>query len=89
VHERLPVGGWPVVLHGIGGVGKTQLAIEYTYRFAADYDIAWWITAEQDGLIGEQFAALSAELGCVQVGSSSDAVRHACLPSCGRASVGC
>ena len=50
-------------LEGMGGVGKTQLAIEYAHQFAGTYDLAWWVNAEQAGLIGEQFAALGAELG--------------------------
>ncbi len=29
----------PHSLQGLSGIGKTQLAIEYAYRFAADYDI--------------------------------------------------
>ena len=56
VRERLLAGDRAVVqaLHGMGGVGKTQLAAEYAHRFAEAYDLAWWIDAEQGKLIGDQ-----------------------------------
>ena len=65
VREQLLAGDKAVVqaLHGMGGVGKTQLAAEYAHRFAGTYDLAWWINAEQGGLIGDQVAALGACAG--------------------------
>ncbi|MFE2067022.1 FxSxx-COOH system tetratricopeptide repeat protein [Streptomyces sp. NPDC059467] len=50
-------------LYGLGGVGKTQIALEYTYRFAADYDVVWWIPAEQSELIVSALADLAPRLG--------------------------
>jgi len=43
VRARLLAGDKTVVqaLHGMGGVGKTQLAAEYAHRFAGSYDMAW------------------------------------------------
>ena len=81
VRETLLSGDRAVVqaLHGMGGVGKTQLAIEYAYRFAGAYDMAWWVNAEQGGLIGEQFAALGSALGCIPAGAGIEAVRFAVL----------
>jgi tetratricopeptide (TPR) repeat protein len=47
IEARLVGEPWqPLVLFGLGGVGKTQLAVEYFHRHAAAYELVWWITAE-------------------------------------------
>ena len=81
VRERLLAGDRAVVqaLRGMGGIGKTQLAIEYAHRFAGSYDVAWWVNSEQGGLIGDQVAALGAALGCVQAGAGIEVVRAVVL----------
>ncbi len=60
----------PEAIHGMGGVGKTQLAIEYAYRHQSEYDIVWWIPAERPGQIGQALVELAQRLGLV---SSSEA----------------
>lgn len=81
LRERLLAGERAVVqaLRGMGGVGKTQLAVEYAHRFAAHYGLVWWINCEQAGLIGDQAAALGLALGCVPPGADAEAVRLAVL----------
>jgi NB-ARC domain len=82
IRDALLAGDRTVVqaLQGMGGVGKTQLAVEYAHRFADSYDLVWWINADQAGLIGNQFAELGENLGCVEPGTGlTDAARQQTL----------
>ncbi len=38
--------GTKAAVHGMGGVGKTQLALQYCQRFIGDYAGIWWLQAE-------------------------------------------
>jgi hypothetical protein len=49
LHEELGSGKPAAVtqaLAGLGGIGKTQLALEYSYRYGNEYGVLWWIRAE-------------------------------------------
>ncbi|WP_030205197.1 FxSxx-COOH system tetratricopeptide repeat protein [Streptomyces sp. NRRL S-87] len=53
----------PQTLYGLGGVGKTQVALEYVHRFMADYDLVWWISSEQTDDVVAGLAELAVRLG--------------------------
>lgn len=53
----------PEALQGMGGVGKSQTVIEYIYRHSGEYDVIWWIPAEQMSQINASFIELAKRLG--------------------------
>jgi tetratricopeptide (TPR) repeat protein len=70
LRKRVTIGATALVphaLHGLGGVGKTQLAIEYAHRYASDYQVIWWIRADQTALVRSSLAGLAQRLGIAGV----------------------
>ena len=56
-----------VALCGLGGVGKTSVAMEYAYRHLANVGVAWQFPAEDPAVLVPAFAELAAQLGVREV----------------------
>lgn len=55
--------GGVAALHGMGGIGKTQLARAYAHRYRQHYQLGWWIPAETEVTVLTALAELAARLG--------------------------
>ncbi|KAL9036049.1 MAG: hypothetical protein Q9180_004523 [Flavoplaca navasiana] len=51
------------VVHGLGGVGKTETALEFTYIYRSDYDAVFWLPAERVPDLENEFAQIAITLG--------------------------
>jgi hypothetical protein len=66
-------------LHGLGGVGKTQLAIEYAYRYASHFDVVYWLRANDWTTLVTSYVNMSSDdrlhaLGCPKFQEGQDNV---------------
>jgi hypothetical protein len=74
---------WPrvVALCGLGGAGKTSVAVEYAHRHLAEAGLAWQFRAEDPTVLTDDFARLAAQLGARELLDARDPVAsvHAVL----------
>ncbi|WP_405967836.1 FxSxx-COOH system tetratricopeptide repeat protein [Streptomyces sp. NBC_00015] len=56
-------GAGVVTFYGMSGMGKTQLAVEYVYRFGTEYDVVWWVDAATRVTCRRSMAELAPKLG--------------------------
>jgi tetratricopeptide (TPR) repeat protein len=56
--ERGAVAVTQHALCGLGGVGKTQIAVEYAHRYASGYDAVLWVRADTSQTVRADMAAI-------------------------------
>lgn len=50
------------VISGLGGIGKTQTALEFAYRYTDEYDAVLWVRASSRETLNADFASLAKTL---------------------------
>ena len=59
-------------LCGMGGIGKTQIAVEYAYSRMSKYDAIFFITADGKTVLSEEFARVAVQLGLEDQSEAND-----------------
>jgi len=52
----------PQAITGLGGIGKTQIAVEYAYRFHQDYQVVLWARAETTETLTSSYVTIASLL---------------------------
>jgi len=56
-------------IYGPGGMGKTQVAVEFVHRHRSDFDVVLWAHADDASKLAQDFSAIALRLGLVAEGS--------------------
>ena len=48
-----------VVIHGLGGIGKTQLAVAYAKRYRDKYSAVFWLNIKDEDSLKQSFASVA------------------------------
>ena len=75
-------------LCGLGGVGKTQAALDFVFEYMNDFQAVLWASADTRGKLLESFAGFAVEMGLINEGDSNRTGRdvlkkwfdEACMP---------
>lgn len=68
-----------VALQGMGGVGKTQMALEYAYRYRVAYDVVAWLNADTEESLQGSLRDLGGRLNLQSEQSGPDYARAVLL----------
>ncbi|MFD8751898.1 tetratricopeptide repeat protein [Kitasatospora sp. NPDC059577] len=58
-------------VHGLGGIGKSTLALAYAHRHRSDYSLVWWVNADSPTRIEQALAGLARRLLPAWAGATS------------------
>jgi NB-ARC domain len=53
------------VLHGMGGVGKTEIALEYAYKNRHNYECVFWVSAQSRVHLSQAYCAIGKQVGVI------------------------
>jgi hypothetical protein len=51
-----------VVLHGLGGIGKTQLTVAYAKRYKDSYSAVFWLNIKDEDSLKQSFAKIARQI---------------------------
>ncbi len=77
--EKISVPPRVLALAGLGGIGKTQVANEFAYRYQEQYRGVFWLQAQSEEALTDSLAEISTRLGLIEVDDlqgQSQAVIH-------------
>ncbi|HEY6284889.1 MAG TPA: hypothetical protein VIX20_04450, partial [Ktedonobacteraceae bacterium] len=79
--EKLPNYSLPLAITGLGGIGKTQTALQYAYLHQNEYSIVLWVRADRPETLLSDFVTIAGLLGPVEKDASEqnlvvNAVKH-------------
>ena len=51
-----------IVLHGLGGIGKTQLTVAYAKRYKDNYSAVFWLNIKDEDSLKQSFAKVAKQI---------------------------
>jgi hypothetical protein len=51
-----------VILHGLGGIGKTQLTVKYANQHRTDYSAVFWLNIKDEDSLKQSFATIARQI---------------------------
>jgi transcriptional regulator with XRE-family HTH domain len=58
-----------LAINGLGGIGKTQLVVEYAYRYRSEYTAVLWLSADSQESLLDSYVRLANELDLPEKGA--------------------